>query len=122
MRLGGVIADGDPTLSNPTSQRWFDTSKIRQLPAFTRRSNPVQYGGFTGPRFVNFDNTLAKEFKVLPEDKLKFELRFEAYNLLNAFSGENPVLAVNNANFGRIVSQKAGIFGRQIQFSGRFIF
>ncbi len=122
LRFGSLVVDGDPTLSDPRSERWFDTSKIRQLPAFTRRTNPLQYPNLTGPRYVNFDNTLAKSFNVLPEDKLKFELRFEAYNLLNSFTGADPERNVTSANFGRIVAQRAGQFGRQIQFSGRFIF
>lgn len=73
-----------------------------------------------GPRYVNVDATLAKEFPVIGE-RLKFELRAEAYNLANAFTGANPSTAVTAATFGRITSQRAGIFGRQVQFSGRFI-
>ncbi len=121
LRLGGVIVDGDPTLSNPTSGQWFDTSKIRQLTPFTRRTNPVQYDGLKGPRFVNMDTTLSKDFAILPENRLKFELRGEAYNLLNAFTGNNPDLGVTSPNFGKITTQRAGIYGRQIQFSGRLI-
>ena len=91
LRLGSVLADGDPAISNPTSGRWFDTSKVHVLPAFTRRTNPVQYSDLLGPRFVNLDTTLAKMFPI--KERVKFELRMEAYNLLNAFSGDNPVLA-----------------------------
>jgi hypothetical protein len=119
LRFGGALVDGDPAISNPTSDRWFDTSKFKQLPAFTRRTNPLQFDGVKGPRFVNMDATLAKEFRVV--ERLKFELRGEAYNLLNAFTGNNPDLGVTSATFGRITSQRAGVFGRQIQFSGRFI-
>ncbi|MEZ5357067.1 MAG: carboxypeptidase-like regulatory domain-containing protein [Bryobacteraceae bacterium] len=122
LRFGGLAVNGDPTLDNPTNSRWFDTSKFAILPAFTRRSNPWQYDKLTGPRFANIDMTLAKEFRILPEDRLKFELRGEAYNLVNAFSGNNPDLNVRSATFGRIIAQKPGVFGRQIQFSGRFVF
>ncbi|MEZ5357066.1 MAG: TonB-dependent receptor [Bryobacteraceae bacterium] len=121
LRFGGLAVTGDPTLDNPTNGRWFDTSKFSLLAPFTRRSNPLQYDGLTGPRFVNFDTTLAKEFSILPENRLKFELRAEAYNLMNSFSGEDPTTNINSANFGKIVSQKRGVFGRQIQFSGRFV-
>jgi hypothetical protein len=119
LRFGGALVDGDPGISNPTMDRWFDTSKFRQLPAFTRRANPLQFDSVKGPRFVNMDATLAKEFRIV--ERLKFELRGEAYNLLNAFTGNNPDLGVTSATFGRITSQRAGVFGRQIQFSGRFI-
>ena len=120
LRLGSVLADGDPAISNPTSGRWFDTSKVHVLPAFTRRTNPVQYGDLLGPRFVNLDTTLAKMFPI--KERVKFELRVEAYNLLNSFSGDNPVLSPTAATFGQIIAQKPGVFGRQVQYTGRIIF
>jgi hypothetical protein len=52
---------------------------------------------------------------------LKFEIRGEAYNLTNRFPAANPDLTVTSATFGKIVAQRAGVFGRQIQFSGRLI-
>jgi hypothetical protein len=119
LRFGGALVDGDPGIDNPTMGRWFDTSKFKQLPAFTRRANPLQYDSVKGPNYVNIDGTLAKEFKIL--ERLKFELRGEAYNLANRFTGADPDLSVTSANFGKITAQRAGVFGRQIQFSGRFI-
>ncbi len=121
LRFGGLVVSGNPTLDNPTNSRWFNTSVFRQLPSFTRRANPLQYDDLTGPRFVNVDTTVYKEFSILPENRLKFELRGEAYNLANRFPAADPDLGVTSPNFGRIVTQRAGVFGRQVQFSGRFI-
>jgi hypothetical protein len=122
LRFGGLLVSGNPTLDNPTKERWFDTSVFRQLPAFTRRENPLQFDDLTGPRFINFDATVGKEFVILPEGRLKFELRGEAYNLVNRFPAADPNLTVTSPNFGQVISQRAGVFGRQIQYSGRFIF
>ena len=36
---------GDPTLDNPTRDRWFDTSKFSVQDSFTPRSNPWYYDG-----------------------------------------------------------------------------
>ncbi|MBM3739234.1 MAG: carboxypeptidase regulatory-like domain-containing protein [Acidobacteria bacterium] len=120
LRWGALEVSGNPKIDNPTQARWFDTAKIRQIPAFTRRSNPLQWDGLTGPRFWNVDTTLAKEYAIT--ERLKFELRAEAYNLTNRFPAGDPDLGVTSANFGKIVSQRGGVFGRQIQFSGRIIF
>ena len=120
LRLGSVLVDGDPGLSNPTSGRWFDTSKVHVLPAFTRRANPTQYSDLLGPRFVNIDMTLGKLFPI--KERVKFELRMEAYNLLNSFSGDNPVTSPTAATFGQIIAQRPGVFGRQVQYTGRIIF
>jgi hypothetical protein len=120
IRLGGAVVTGDPAISNPTSARWFDTSKVSILPAFTPRTNPVQFSDLVGPRYVNLDLTLAKEFRIT--ERLKFELRFEGYNALNALTPSEPVTSVTNANFGKCIDQRTGLSGRQVQFSGRVMF
>ncbi|MGH9657164.1 MAG: TonB-dependent receptor domain-containing protein, partial [Bryobacteraceae bacterium] len=43
LRFGGLLVNGDPTLDSPTRDRWFDTSVFALLPAFTRRTNPLQF-------------------------------------------------------------------------------
>jgi hypothetical protein len=121
LRFGGLLVSGDPKIDDPTQARWFDTSVFKQLPAFTRRTNPLQFSNLVGPRFVNIDTTISKQFNILPENRLKFEIRGEAYNLTNRFPAANPDLTVTSATFGKIVAQRAGVFGRQIQFSGRLI-
>ncbi|MBI3278354.1 MAG: carboxypeptidase regulatory-like domain-containing protein [Acidobacteria bacterium] len=117
LRFGSAIVSGDPRIDNPTRDRMFDTSVFKPLPSFTRRSNPLQYPGVLGPRFSNLDLTLAKEFKVT--ERVGFELRMEAYNATNSFMGDNPVTNINSGQFGRVVAQKRGYFGRQFQYSGR---
>jgi hypothetical protein len=120
IRLGSALVSGDPALSNPTSGRWFDTSKVSVLPAFTVRTNPVQYSDLVGPRFVNLDMVLAKQFRIV--ERVKFELRMEAYNAPNAFPPANPNTSVGSANFGKTIGALAGTSGRQVQLSGRFTF
>jgi hypothetical protein len=97
----------------------FNTDVFSNLPAFTRRSNPWNYSGVHGPRLANLDMVLAKRTRIT--EKVEFEFRFEAYNLTNSFMGANPSTDVNNGNFGRISSQLNTHFGRELQYSGRFI-
>jgi hypothetical protein len=116
LRFDGLLQTGDPVLSDRSKGRMFNTDAFRVLPAFTRRENPL-YPGVTGPNFKNLDLTLSKNFKVT--EALGFELRMEAYNAFNGFNGANPVTNVNSSQFGAIVAQRAGYFGRQFQYSGR---
>ncbi len=121
LRFPTELVSGDPTLANPTNARWFDTSKFQRQPAFTRRTNPLQFDNIKGPKFINTDATLAKMFPIT--ERIHFELRGEAYNLTNSFTGNSPGVDVNQGTlFGRITSQKPGIYGRQIQYSGRIVF
>jgi len=121
LRFGGALVSGDPGLDSPTKGRWFNTDVIKPLPAFTRRANPLQYENVKGTNTINADVTLNKMFPI--NERIKFEVRLEAYNVANAFFGANPATDPNNAaTFGRILSQRAGVFGRQMQFTGRFYF
>ena len=120
IRLGAATVTGDPALSNPTSGEWFNTAMVSVLPSFTVRTNPVQYSDLVGPRMVNLDMTLAKQFRIV--ERVKFELRMEDYNTLNAFTPAAPNVSIGNANFGKCVGALAGTSGRQIQLGGRFMF
>ncbi|MGH8246477.1 MAG: carboxypeptidase-like regulatory domain-containing protein, partial [Gammaproteobacteria bacterium] len=117
MRFGAYQVTGDPRIDDPSRVR-FNTSVFGPLPAFTRRSNPWTYEGVTGPSFRNLDLTLSKDFRVT--ERIGFELRMEAYNLTNSFIGANPTTDRASSAFGKVVSQRAGYLGRQLQYSGRF--
>jgi outer membrane receptor protein involved in Fe transport len=74
----------------------------------------------TGPRFINVDTTVYKEFPIVGE-RLKFELRFEIYNVANRFPANDPDVSRTSPSFGSITTQRPGVFGRQVQYSGRFV-
>jgi len=118
LRFGGLLVDGDPSLSTTTRDRTFDTSKFARLPPFTRRTNPLQYSGVKSQVFKNVDLTLAKNFAIT--EKLKFELRMESYNATNSFNGDLPSTNFGTTSFGAVIAQRPGYFGRQMQYSGRF--
>ena len=120
LRFGPALVSGDPSISNPTSSRWFDTSKVAVLPAFTPRSNPIQYSDLVGPRFVNLDMVLGKQFRIT--ERVRLEIRAEAYNSLNAFTPASPTVSIANSNFGKCIGALSGTSGRQVQLNGRFTF
>jgi hypothetical protein len=120
LRFGAMQVAGDPVISDRTLNRWFDTTKFTRQPDYTRRSNPLQFPGVTGPEPWSLDMTLAKTFKVT--EKLGFELRLESYNMTNSFIGALPNVNVDSSQFGRVTAQRAGFYGRQFQYTGRFRF
>jgi hypothetical protein len=118
LRFGGLqYAGGDPRVEDPTRNRWFDTSQFSLLPAFTRRTNPLQFSGLTGPRISTVDATMSKNFKIT--ERIGLELRIEAYNLANVMVQGDPNLNVQSSLFGRINSQRGAYFGRQLQYNAR---
>ncbi len=117
LRFGAAIVNGNPAIDNPSRDRMFDTSKFTRQPAFTPRTNPLQYSGVKGPRFANLDLTLAKSHKLT--ERLELEIRMEAYNVSNSFMSADPDLNVDSSTFGRSTAQKTGFYGRQFQYSAR---
>jgi hypothetical protein len=120
LRLPGALVSGNPKIDNPTRDKWFDTSKVTRLPDFTRRANPLQFDGFTGPGVISLDLTLGKEFQF--KERYTFELKLESYNMPNNFNGANPQLNPDSSLFGRVTGQRNTYFGRQFQYTGRIRF
>jgi hypothetical protein len=114
------VVAGDPALGSPMRNQWFNTADVSLLPAFTPRSNPVQYSDMVGPRIVNLDSTLGKQFLI--RERVRFELRFEAYSTLNNLALADPVTSITSPNFGKVIDERTGFYGRQIQFSGHLSF
>ncbi|MBL8295710.1 MAG: TonB-dependent receptor [Bryobacterales bacterium] len=113
-----VFAGGDPTLDSRTRERWFDTSKFRQLPAYTKRENPWFIDGLVGPKMWTLDITLSKYFPI--RDRFQLEFKGEAYNLTNSFVPSDPVANVLSPLFGRTMSQANR--GREVQYTLRIHF
>ncbi|MGH9161037.1 MAG: carboxypeptidase-like regulatory domain-containing protein, partial [Vicinamibacteraceae bacterium] len=120
LRFGPVLVDGDPAPDTPTPDRWFDTSKFQQQPAFTPRSNPWQYSGLTGPVYWNLDGTLTKQFRL--RGGARVELKLAAYNVTNRLNREMPVTSVLDPNFGRTLRQLNGTTGRQLELGLKVLF
>ncbi len=115
------IVDGDPTIENPTRDRWFDTTKfIATQDSFTPRSNPWFYDELVGPSAMVTDMTLTKMFSLTTRYKL--EARLEAYNLFNQITWDDPDLNIASANFGKVTRKRVESLGREIQIGLRFVF
>jgi hypothetical protein len=123
LSFGGLVASGDPHISNPGPTSWFDTSVFARLPAYTPRTNPVTYAGMTGPGFFKLDLSLVKSFRIT--EKLSSELRVDMLNAPNSMTWNDPSTSVTSTFFGKSSGQllldNIGI-GRQTQFGFRVRF
>ncbi|MGH9338052.1 MAG: carboxypeptidase regulatory-like domain-containing protein [Acidobacteriota bacterium] len=118
LRFGAMEVNGDPSLVNPTKDRWFDTSVFEKLPAYTRRSNPLQFDDLAGPKEWNLDLTLAKHFPI--NENIRLEFRLEAYNVTNSFMPSDPSTNVFSSLFGKSTRQENR--GREVQYTARIHF
>ena len=113
----------DPAVTNTTGRaaEGFGTTPFSGQAFFN--NGPGQTGAleravFNGPRFVNLDAGLAKNFRI--RESVKLQIRLEAFNALNKanfFFGQFQ--DIGNVNFGKITST----FGaRIVQLGGRIDF
>jgi hypothetical protein len=107
---------GDPSISNPGKNAWFNTAAYAPAPQFAFGTSGI--GDVEGPGFFQINSGLSKDFHI--SEARYFQFRWEAYNLFNNVNYDNPNQNVNDAsNLGKIFSAQAA---RTMQFGLRFLF
>ena len=114
---------GDPNKGPHTAAQWFDTAAFK-LPA------PYTFGNagrndVLGPRYVDLDVSLQKNFTVFREDKLEFH-----FDMFNALNHANFNLPGRIATFNSAGVQTSPTFGaitaaqdpRDLQFGLKLVF
>jgi hypothetical protein len=110
------VVMGDPQLSNPTPQEWFNTAAFQVAPKYTFGSAGRNI--LRGPGLATFDLSLLRRFHIRESSTLSFEA--QAFNALNRVNLALPQAIVDQAgSFGHIFSARAP---RQIQFALRYNF
>ncbi|MCL4793475.1 MAG: carboxypeptidase regulatory-like domain-containing protein [Bryobacteraceae bacterium] len=109
------IADG--RISGADRARWFDPSAFVAPPPNTSYGNAPR-GVFYSPGILNFDTSVTKTFNIT--EKVKFNFRWEAFNLTNTPYFGFPNSAIGSPTVGQI----NGLVGdnRSMQFAGRVSF
>jgi hypothetical protein len=126
-----LTAGGDRALTGMSGQRpqqvlgspYGDRSSLNYLnpaafeqPALGTLGN-MRPGNVEGPGTWQFDMALTRTFQFFEAQKLEF--RAEAFNLTNSLRRENPIAAINNSNFGRIMTARDP---RILQFAMKYVF
>ena len=106
---------GNAELSDPTPDRWFNTSAFA-FPAFGSFGDAGR-NILDGPGFANFNASLMKTTKLV--EGLDLQFRAEAFNLFNRPNFNLPDNFVGSPTFGRILSAGSP---RHIQFGLKLLF
>jgi Carboxypeptidase regulatory-like domain len=106
---------GNPYVRNLSTLQWIDPSAYvpNPLGTFGNAGND----SLEGPKAVNVDVAVSREFIV--RERMRFELRFEAFNLANHPNFSNPDNVLSDSTFGQLQSDAGP---RILQFAGRFAF
>jgi hypothetical protein len=77
---------GNPNISNPTPNRWFDNSVFSVPPAYTFGSCGLSI--IKGPRWWNTDLQLQKNFQIT--ERIRMAFRWDWFNAFNIANLGNP--------------------------------
>ncbi|HSO76897.1 MAG TPA: TonB-dependent receptor, partial [Blastocatellia bacterium] len=106
---------GAAELSNPSPDRWFNTSAFA-FPAFGSFGDAGR-NILDGPGYVNFNTSLMKTTRLM--EGLDLQIRAEAFNLFNHPNFNLPDNFLGSPTFGRILSAGSP---RHIQFGVKLLF
>ena len=124
------VGTGSPYVANPNRNQWIVGETQAQLASGAagpyKLPAPNTFGNYPintleGPRFVNLDASIMKQFSIT--ERIKFILRLDATNALNHANLGPPNASITDSNVGQITSiafQSNGGAMRRVQYSGTF--
>jgi hypothetical protein len=115
MQRPNLLRNPELPSSERTVSRWFDTSAFAAPAQFTFGNSPRSV--LRGAPLVTTDLTMEKSFRL--NERMKFDLRSEFYNLFNHANFNLPGLTYGAGDFGVISSARPG---RTVQLAARLAF
>lgn len=106
---------GDPVLSDPTAEKWFDTTAF-VFPAYGTFGNSGR-NTVDGPGYQNVNLAVMKRLPLGARSKL--QLRLEAFNLFNHTNFNQPDNFLGSPTFGQILSAQSP---RRVQLGAKVLF
>ena len=106
---------GDPALSNPSADMWFNTAAF-SLPPYGTFGN-AKRNSLDGPGYGNLNIALIKLIRFGATGQL--QLRAEAFNLFDRANFDLPDAFLGSPTFGKILSAQSP---RRVQFGVRALF
>jgi hypothetical protein len=118
--LSGIGLDrpnvvGNPYVRNLSTLQWVTPSAY--VPNAIGHFGNAGNDSLEGPGAVNVDVALSRDFAI--RERMHFEFRFEAFNLMNHPNFSNPDNVLSDSTFGQIQSDAGP---RILQFAARFHF
>jgi hypothetical protein len=110
---------GNPNVSNPTVDSWFNPAAFQQLTATSNHFGSEGRNALTGPDFKSLDFSVHRRFGLGSETRY-LDFRWEVFNALNRANFGLPNRTINSSNVGTITSLSGD--PRVMQFALRLNF
>jgi hypothetical protein len=108
----------NPNVNAPhTRIKWFNTGAYTSVPAGQYRGGNGRIGQIKGPGYENVDFAVFRNFKIT--EQVNFQLRSEAFNVLNHTNFNAISTTTSASNYGQVTGAAAN---RVLQFAGKITF
>lgn len=111
---------GDPSLDNPTIDRWLNRDAFTAIAPFTFGNAPRNLPRTRTDGMQNIDLSLFKNFAI--RERYKLQLRGEFFNFTNTPTFGNPSGNIAAGDFGVIRSLATNVSPRRVQLALKFTF
>jgi hypothetical protein len=111
---------GDPSLDNPTIDRWLNRDAFTAIAPFTFGNAPRNLPRTRTDGLQNIDLSLFKNFAI--RERYKLQLRGEFFNFTNTPTFGNPNGNIAAGDFGVIRSLATNVSPRRVQLALKFTF
>jgi outer membrane receptor protein involved in Fe transport len=111
---------GDPSVENPTVERWLNRDAFAVLQPFQFGNGPRNLPRTRSDSLFQWDFSVLKDFPIWERTRLQF--RAEFFNFTNTPTFGNPGNNITAGNFGVINSLATGTAPRQIQLALKLYF
>jgi hypothetical protein len=108
---------GNPSLAHPTTSQWFNTAAFAIPAAYTYGNSGRNI--LRSQNYWNLDFSLFRQFPI--RERMNFEIRGEAFNVLNTVAYDVPGSAITTpTTFGKVTSLANS--PRTLQLAAKFNF
>jgi len=115
-----VVAGVSDTIDNPSLSQWFNKNAFSIPAPFTFGNASRTLPNVMSDGLVDLDFSLYKDFSLT--ERIKLQLRGEAFNLTNTPTFDVPGRDVTSQNFGVVTATALNPRPRSVQLSMRIIF
>ena len=111
---------GDPTLADPTIDKWFNTGAFANIAPYTLGNAPRNLPQTRSDRLFNWNFSVLKSIPVT--ERVRMQLRGEFFNFTNTTTFGIPGTTLNSATFGVVSSLGPSAAPRVIQVGAKLLF
>ena len=120
LNFGGMLVNGDPKISNPGPNAWFNAVGIFDPSGLHPAHQSLVLLRHPRTSILQHRRNAEQGFQVT--ERIRFQLHMDAFNAMNNMNWNNPNMTVGSSQFGKSTDIYSQDYGRRLQLGLKMIF